>query len=62
MKARTVHIFEYYYRNLLSFRKHLKVDFIMLMYMGSNPTRGSSFFFGKVIALGVLCYFALLFV
>ena len=25
-------------------------------------TRGSSFFLGKVIALGVLCYFALLFV
>ena len=26
------------------------------------PTRGSSFFFGKVTALGVLCCFALLFV
>ena len=30
--------------------------------VGSNPTRGSSFFFGKVTALGVLCCFALLFV
>ena len=27
--------------------------------MGSSPTRGSSFFLGKVTALGVLCYFAL---
>ena len=26
--------------------------------MGSSPTRGSSFFLGKVTALGVLCYFA----
>ena len=30
--------------------------------MGSIPTRGSSFFLGKVTALGVLCCFALLFV
>ena len=30
--------------------------------VGSSPTRGSSFFFGKVTALGVLCCFALLFV
>ena len=30
--------------------------------MGSSPTRGSSFFLGKVTALGVLCCFALLFV
>ena len=30
--------------------------------VGSNPTRGSSFLCGKVTALGVLCYFALLFV
>ena len=29
--------------------------------MGSSPTRGSSFFLGKVTALGVLCCFALLF-
>ena len=29
------------------------------MYMGSSPTRGSSFFLGKVTALGVLCCFAL---
>ena len=29
--------------------------------VGSNPTRGSSFFFGKMIALSVLCCFALLF-
>ena len=28
----------------------------------SSPTRGSSFFLGKVTALGVLCCFALLFV
>ena len=27
--------------------------------MGSSPTRGSSFFLGKVTALGVLCCFAL---
>ena len=27
--------------------------------MGSSPTRGSSFFLGKVTALDVLCYFAL---
>ena len=27
--------------------------------MGSSPTRGSSFFLGKVTVLGVLCYFAL---
>ena len=27
--------------------------------MGSGPTRGSSFFLGKVTALGVLCCFAL---
>ena len=27
--------------------------------VGSSPTRGSSFFLGKVTALGVLCYFAL---
>ena len=27
--------------------------------MGLNPTRGSSFFFGKVAALGVLSCFAL---
>ena len=27
--------------------------------MGSSPTRGSSFFLGKVITLGVLCRFAL---
>ena len=30
--------------------------------MGSSPTRGSSFFLGKVTALGVLCCLALLFV
>ena len=30
--------------------------------MGSSPTGGSSFFLGKVTALGVLCCFALLFV
>ena len=30
--------------------------------VGSNPTQGSSFFFEKVTALGVLCCFALLFV
>ena len=30
--------------------------------VGSNPTRGSSFFFGKLTGLGVLCCFALLFV
>ena len=30
--------------------------------VGSSPTRGSSFFLGKVTALGVLCCFALLFV
>ena len=30
--------------------------------VGWSPTRGSSFFFGKVTALGVLCCFALLFV
>ena len=29
--------------------------------MDSNPTRGSSFFFGKMIAFGVLCYCALFF-
>ena len=28
--------------------------------MGSSPTRGSSFFFGKVTALGVLCCLALI--
>ena len=27
--------------------------------VGSSPTRGSSFFLGKVTALGVLCCFAL---
>ena len=27
--------------------------------MGLSPTRGSSFFFGEVTALGVLCCFAL---
>ena len=27
--------------------------------MGSSPTRGNSFFLGKVTALGVLCYFSL---
>ena len=27
--------------------------------MGSSPTRGSSFFLGKVTTLGVLCCFAL---
>ena len=27
--------------------------------MGSSPTRGSSFFLGKVTALGVLCCFTL---
>ena len=27
--------------------------------VGSKPTRGSSFFLGKVTALGVLCWFAL---
>ena len=27
--------------------------------VGSSPTRGSSFFLGKVTALGVLCSFAL---
>ena len=27
--------------------------------MGSSPTRGSSFFLGKVTGSGVLCYFAL---
>ena len=27
--------------------------------MGSSPTRGSSFFLGKVTAVGVLCCFAL---
>ena len=27
--------------------------------MGSSPTRGSSFFLGKVTALGALCCFAL---
>ena len=27
--------------------------------VGSSPTRGSSFFIGKVTALGVLCCFAL---
>ena len=27
--------------------------------VGSSPTRGSSFFLGKVTALGVLCWFAL---
>ena len=32
------------------------------MCVGSNLTRGSSFFFGKVTALGVLCCFVLLFV
>ena len=31
-----------------------------IMHVGSSPTRGSSFFFGKVTALGVLCCFALL--
>ena len=31
----------------------------MYMYMGSSPTRGSSFFLGKATALGVLCCFAL---
>ena len=30
--------------------------------VGSSRTRGSSFFLGKVTALGVLCCFALLFV
>ena len=30
--------------------------------VGLSPTRGSSFFLGKVTALGVLCCFALLFV
>ena len=30
--------------------------------VGSSPTRGSSFFLGKMTALGVLCCFALLFV
>ena len=29
--------------------------------VGLNPTRGSTFVFGKVTALGVLCCFALLF-
>ena len=31
----------------------------MYVYVGSSPTRGSSFFLGKVTALGVLCCFAL---
>ena len=30
--------------------------------VGSSPTRGSSFFLGKLTALGMLCCFALLFV
>ena len=32
------------------------------VHLGSSPTRGSSFYFGKVTALGVLCCFAMLFV
>ena len=38
---------------------------LLLLHIGyymSSPTRGSSFFFGKVTALGVLCCSALLFV
>ena len=31
----------------------------MYVHVGSSPTRGSSFFLGKVTALGVLCCFAL---
>ena len=33
-----------------------------IMHVGSSPTRGSSFFLGKVTSMGVLCCFALLFV
>ena len=43
--------------------KHQPIGLMKNMYiMGSSPTRGSSFFLGKVTALGVLCCFALLFV
>ena len=31
------------------------------VHVGSSPTQGSSFFFGKVTALGVLCCFVCLF-
>ena len=31
----------------------------LYIHVGSSPTRGSSFFLGKVTALGVLCCFAL---
>ena len=42
--------------------KHSKhIQYIhMYMYMYMCPTRGSSFFLGKVTALGVLCCFALI--
>ena len=38
---------------------HVKTE---LPQVGSYPIQGSPFFFGKVTALGVLCFFALLFV
>ena len=35
---------------------------LSVKYRGLSPTRGSSFFLGKMTALGVLCCFALLFI
>ena len=36
-----------------------KRSYMYMGVVGSSPTRGSSFFLGKVTALGVLCCFAL---
>ena len=70
VKARKIHVHTPEMASELQSKKLSFLENVYATYMyihvqsvvGFNPTRGSSFFFGKVTALGVLCCFAMLFV